>query len=307
MPELPEVETIRCGLNDLAANTTLLACTRLTEFCFNDANMLLPKYLNCKVASKLLFFKRQGKFLLASISNTDLGNLYIVFHLRMTGKLIYTNSLNNLPKHTHFYFTLKDDNANIHYLYFNDIRRFGGATVISEKDLSTYPSLNKLAFDAYTYQPKINKEPLSATKACALFCENIKRHPKTSLKTLLLDQSIIAGLGNIYADELLFANRIHPLSLPPYLDQKQLEDIFYSSKKLLQQAIACNGTSFSDYVDSLGRKGQFQFKLKVYKRYNVPCFNCQTPINKLKIAGRSSHFCPKCQLYYGPKQINCYN
>lgn len=307
MPELPEVETIKRGLNDLVSGSTLLACTHLTEFCFNDPECLLDKYINSASASKLLAFNRQGKYLIATITNSSIAKLYIVFHLRMTGKVIYTDDISNLPKHTHFYFTLENQDKLRHYLYFNDVRRFGGATCLSEKDLLTYQSLNKLAFDAYTYKASIEQKAMHEDEACAVFCKNIKSHPKTALKTLLLNQSVIAGLGNIYADELLFANQIHPLSLPAYLSDAQIINLFHSIKPLLEKAIGYNGTSFSDYVDSLGRKGQFQLQLKVYTRYKKACFNCQSKIAKLKIAGRSSHFCKKCQVYYGPKLLNCYN
>lgn len=307
MPELPEVETIRRGLNELTSNLDVIDFAHLTAHCLNDKDNLLKNYIQSSEPSRFLDFRRHGKFLIATIENSYLPHLCIVFHLRMTGKVIYTDSINALPKHTHFYLTLRDQRQDIHYLYFNDIRRFGGATVILEKNLPNYQSLKKLAFDAYTYQAAINQPELSENEAYELFHKALLKHPKTAIKSLLLDQSVIAGLGNIYADELLFLNQIHPLSLAPYLSQTQMINLFKSIKPLLDQAIGCNGTSFSDYVDSLGRKGQFQLQLKVYTRYKEACFNCHTPINKLKIAGRSSHFCPKCQVYYGPKQINCYN
>lgn len=301
MPELPEVETIRRGLNKLSSQTVLKDFTKVSPYCFHDSENLLANSLNGSEPLTLSQFVRQGKYLIAEIKQCEQIAFLIIFHLRMTGKLIVTDTVIDWPKHTHFYFTLEDKARATHYLYFNDIRRFGGAVVLTKEQIKAYSSLTKLAFDAYTYKLAYTSSPLKESDALACFQNNLVKHPKTPIKSLLLDQTVIAGLGNIYADELLFINQIHPLSLVSYLSFEQISKLFYSIKPLLTQAIGHHGSTFSDYVDSLGHKGTFQLELKVYKRSKQACSICQTEICKIKIAGRSSHFCPKCQAYYGPK------
>lgn len=295
MPELPEVETIRQGLNQKLSNSHLCSIVRLDNYCWHDET----SHFSLAADYKLSEFERQGKYLFAHLkSDTSAEDITLIFHLRMTGKLIITSTVTNLPKHSHFYFELKKDHK-ILYLYFNDVRRFGYVKLLPRQNLSFDQSLKKLGFDALTHKLTLNEKALTEKEAENAFIQGCRRHLHKNIKSALLDQSIIAGLGNIYADELLFSARIHPANLCCNLSEKNLQILYRSILPLLNKAISNHGTSFSDYVDSRGIKGNFQNYLQVYQRTSLPCYSCKTPIKKCKIAGRSTHFCPKCQIYYG--------
>lgn len=322
MPELPEVDTIRSSLNNLIAGQELVKIERLTPYCIDDPTGFFSAQNLANGHYQITAFRRHGKFLLCYLKvngqiKPAASYLVLIFHMRMTGRLVYSSDLQAWPKHTHFVLHLKKQAQEAAYVNFHDVRRFGGVKVIALKDLAQERSLLNLAFDAWTLEKGL-KEQLAAcepgekeavlrnfasaeadclSEAAALerFVRTFKQKAKRNIKTCLLDQSLIAGLGNIYADELLFAAQIHPERLLADISEAELRQLFALIKPLLAKSISLGGTSFSDYVDGLGRKGNFAKELKVFKQAKQPCANCARPLSKSRIAGRGTHFCTHCQ------------
>ena len=209
--------------------------------------------------------RRYGKFILVSLE----GGGYLVVHLGMTGRLLLGGPAG---KHTHA--VLKLDRG---VLLYDDSRQFGCIEFSQE-----FPA--RVA--------KLGPEPLEVPFED--FAAALKRR-KTRIKALLLNQSFLRGLGNIYADEALFRAGIHPLAVPSRLRRDRARRLHEAIVAVLTEAIAAGGSSISDYVDAHGRKGFFQFSHRVYQRTGEPCVTCGTPIRRLLVAQRSSHFCPQCQ------------
>jgi formamidopyrimidine-DNA glycosylase len=193
----------------------------------------------------------------------------------MTGQLKVIRSGEAVAPHTHVFFVL-DDGRELRY---TDIRRFGRMLLIPESGLAEFAA-------------QLGIEPLeiSAEEFCRFFGSRRAR-----VKALLLDQKVLRGIGNIYADESLFRARLHPARIAENLAKKQLLVLHGAVRQVLTEAIRSRGSSISDYVDSDGKRGEFQFHHRVYQRDGKPCFRCKTKIRRIIVAGRSSHFCPRCQ------------
>ncbi|MEN6310979.1 MAG: bifunctional DNA-formamidopyrimidine glycosylase/DNA-(apurinic or apyrimidinic site) lyase, partial [Acidobacteriota bacterium] len=205
--------------------------------------------------------------------------LTLVFHLKMTGQLLLAGRGAEPPdKHTRLVVKFRDGRSE---LRFRDVRKFGFLLCVSGNPEGACRELACLG-----------PEPLDISFddfAAAL------RGRKGRIKSLLLDQTVVAGVGNIYADEMLFDARIHPLTTTGALSQKDVVHLFASMKKILELAIAAKGSSISDYVDADGQAGEFQFLHKVYDREGEPCAACGRPIKRIVVGGRGTHFCPGCQ------------
>ncbi|MDP3964210.1 MAG: DNA-formamidopyrimidine glycosylase [bacterium] len=288
MPELPEVETV---VNDLRP---YLVGRRITK-----AIVLLPKMVQgsskrfiAAVKSKnILGLSRRAKILLFRLSR----GWTLVMHLKMTGQLVLqfpdgslrsgghmipggTEKLPNRFSHIIFHF----DNGSV--LYFNDLRQFGYVRLIPDQEMAEF-----------ILKKKIGPEPSDAAFSPDSFFSSLKRRSRSSIKSILLDQSVVAGLGNIYVDEVLFCAKVKPTRLAGGLTQKEKLLIFQSIPKVIQQAIAARGTT-RRYDDSgASVSGGMNKHLKVYGRENQPCRRCGTVIRRVKQGGRSSHFCPVCQ------------
>ncbi len=284
MPELPEIETIKNDLNQKILNKKIV-----------QIDIRLPKIVKSplsrfKTTLKNQTFKRvgrRGKLMILEINN----DLFLLIHLRMTGQLIYQEKNGiiagghsdakldfNLPgKHTHLFFTFDDKSQ----LFFNDLRQFGYAQLVNKKELA--PILLKFGVEPLEKEFTLNK------------LQELLKNKKRNIKAFLLDQSIIAGIGNIYADEILFASSVSPLRRTDTLTAKEISNIHTNTKKILQKAIKYRGTTFNNYVDSEGKKGSFLNFLQVYQRANKPCLKCKNLIQKTKVAGRGTSFCQKCQ------------
>jgi formamidopyrimidine-DNA glycosylase len=206
----------------------------------------------------------------------DLGEPWLLVHLGMTGQFTVSNG----PRedHTHFVCTLDDHNE----LRFRDIRRFGSVALYADRP----------ALDAFFVANGLGPEPfqLDAT----VLRESIQRS-KRNLKAILLDQTIVAGVGNIYADESLFEARLHPTILGQQATRQQTERLRDAIVAVLTRAIDKRGSSIRDYIGGSGLKGSMQDEFCVYGRTGEPCLRCSTPIARMVLAGRSTHFCPKCQ------------
>lgn len=274
MPELPEVETIRRSLAEklkgLIINNLDIYLDKIVK-----APTSIERFKEIVISKEIEGLDRRGKYLLLQLS----GGYKIVIHLRMTGRLLYVADYEDVTKHTHLIFHL----GNNYHLRFVDVRQFGTIYLLKDNELDTIKGLADLG-----------PEPLSEDFTLQLFADRLKKKNK-KIKQVLLDQDIVAGLGNIYADEVLFESHILPDRLANSLEAEEVEALYLSIVKTLTEAIEHRGTTFSDYVDGEGNKGEHQNHLKVYQRTEQPCSRCQCHIKKEKIAGRSSHYCPGCQ------------
>lgn len=275
MPELPEVETVVKGLRPLVENKVIV------EVEIREKNMIgypknnIQKFKKELLNSKIEKVKRRGKYIIFELNN----NKNMIIHLRMTGKLLVKEVKEFRDKHTHVIFTLADGQE----IRFNNIRKFGRVYLIDKDKPEQAGSLAKLG-----------PEPLSDKLTVSDF-KKLFDGRRAIIKSLLLNQHFIAGIGNIYADEILFRAGIKPNRTADTLTEKEKEKIYYNMREILQKGIIYGGTSFSDYVNAFGEKGSFQEKLRVHQRQGEKCLNCESEITKTKISGRSTYFCSQCQ------------
>lgn len=217
---------------------------------------------------------RKGKWLLFSI-----GDYYLCSHLRMEGKYFIKDSKEPINKHEHVIFSFFD-NTDLRY---HDTRKFGRMNLVLKDKLDTVSGVKKQGI-----------EPIDDNLTKEYLYEKFKKK-RLPMKTLLLDQTIISGLGNIYADEVLFASGINPLKLGKDITLEECQKIVDSSKRIILLAIKNGGTTIRSYTSSLGVTGHNQDNLKVHQRANQECFNCSTLITKTVVGGRGTYYCPKCQ------------
>ena len=284
MPELPEVETVR---RDCEA--TLIGHTiNRVEVCHRKPINGAPEdFAQALKGKKFLSFSREGKMITAHLS----GGLSLAIHLKMTGQLIiaqkdgelsgggHPDSLHTFPNaHTRIIFHCSDGAM----LYFNDQRLFGWVHLIKKGDSSEFSA--RLGPDAFTALPQLD-----------YFQVYQARYPRRTIKAMLLDQGFIAGIGNIYADEICWAVKVHPAMPLSSIDVKKMGDIRTSIRSILKNAVACRGTTFRSFVDGSGMPGGYVTCLEVYGRAGLPCSRCKTLIVKEKHAQRGTAFCPKCQ------------
>ncbi len=269
MPELPEVETVRRVLN----NT--LPGKRILRVDIRRKNLLYKQTASefCKriTEGNIIRVDRRGKFRLIQL---DKGTT-LMRHLGMSGRLLLSGGE---EKHTRLKFFLSHEMI----LAFHDPRMFGRAAVWTEKQVA----------DLYE---RLGPEPLDPDFTPSVLF-NLVRRRKASIKSLLLNQNFIAGLGNIYADESLFRAGIAPLTSGRLLTCEQSEKLFHSIKKVLNSAVVMGGTSLSDFLDPRHRHGTFQYRLRVYGREKQPCPVCGAEIKKSIVAQRGTHWCPHCQI-----------
>jgi formamidopyrimidine-DNA glycosylase len=268
MPELPEVETIARGLNKRVAGDTIRSVW------IGDKSNLLksPAAEIARVleGARIAQVRRVGKHILASLDRKE-GPAEWVIHLGMTGRMLVCEPDAELAKHTHLIAQLDSGRE----LRFVDPRRFG--------KLQVFPKPMFAAPGA---------EPIDADKErfVALF-----KGRKTPIKSALLNQALLSGIGNIYADESLFRAGVRPRRRASSLTRADLLRLYDAIQQVLAEAIAAGGSSVSDYVDAEGDEGFFQLQHRVYQRTGEPCLVCGTPIKRVVIARRSSHYCPHCQ------------
>lgn len=308
MPELPEVETVTRGLESRIVGKTIADFEARNKKSFIAQKGFSPESIK---DAKVKSVSRYQKMVLIELSI----NYFLVVHLKMTGQLVYQalavsgqglekkkqsnskdlSALNasfagghpeksyetELPnKHTHIIFTFKDGS----HLYFNDLRKFGWIKAIPKESLEEF--LAKFAYSA---------DPLTPEWLFDEFVQKAQRK-SVSAKQFLMDQKIAAGVGNIYADEALFDARVSPLKKAKDLSSEELKRIFNSVKKVFKKGIEYGGTTKSDYRNIDGSAGKMQNHLMVYGRYGEPCKKCDGTIERIKLGGRSTHYCPKCQV-----------
>jgi len=276
MPELPEVETVARDLQKEIAGQNIVSLT-LGKSDFIDNPGLLERELPGRT---ILRVERYGKFMLlrlsppASEASIQTQSALLV-HLGMTGALIPRAVSDPRAKHTHVVILLGDGRE----LRYVDPRRFGRMAYLSGDSLSK--ELRRFGLD-----------PLETSKN--EFVKQI-RSRKARIKALLLDQTVLRGVGNIYADESLWKARIHPAQLGARLKERQVGKLFSELQRILHNAIRLRGSSISDFLDAEGLPGEYQQHHRVYGREGKPCFRCKTVVRRIIVAGRSSYFCPNCQ------------
>lgn len=270
MPELPEIETIVRELQQKIIGQKIVS-----------VRIILPKIIKMDAKEFISLVegvyiqevKRRGKIIIILLSN----GMSLLVHLKLTGQLIDTAPEEPLNKHTHLIFELSGGR---HLRYF-DLRQFGYFLLAETAQLPRLRQLNLLGPDPLKIS--LNEfRKLISTRA-------------GRIKSLLLNQSFLAGIGNIYADEILHRARIHPLQSAKTLSDSRIEILYEAIKEVLIKAIEYKGSSVSDYVDSNGNKGNYQKFHQVYQREGKPCFTCTNKIARLKISNRSSYFCLDCQ------------
>ena len=272
MPELPEVETIRRGLSPLIIGEVIK-----DVFVEEDTLGLLAGSLSLDdlrsalIGSEIQELDRRGKYLIFSLSN---GFLWIA-HLRMTGQIVWTVAEDSSLTYQRAYISFESG----YDLRWADLRKFG-----------TW----QIATDILELEKKLGPEPLDAAFSVAYLQQLIKNRT-TPIKSLLLDQRFVAGLGNIYVDESLYQARIRPDTPSGQLSTRSITKLRKSCFSVLERAIEYGGASFSDYVDAYGDEGEAHMHVQVFRRDGKPCYQCGTIIQKIRLAGRGTHFCPTCQ------------
>jgi formamidopyrimidine-DNA glycosylase len=273
MPELPEVETIRLGLARVLPGKTVERVE--VRFAGAVAAPGREHFERCLPGRMFTGTGRRGKYLLCCLDDQSV----LAVHLRMTGKLIYSEGGLVADRHTHVVFSLGAET----YLSFHDIRKFGRLWWLPGERVKEISGLTSLG-----------PEPLSAQFDLAYLAGRLQKR-STSIKAVLLDQGFVAGLGNIYSDEILHRSGLLPARRADSLTAEEMKALLSAVRAVLTEAIAWRGTTFSDYRDAAGHAGGFQDRLSVYRRHNQPCLTCGTVINRTATAGRGTHFCPVCQ------------
>ena len=272
MPELPEVETVRRTL--LEGGLAGQAVSGLRILHPDAVRHPDPERFRAEVVGRTVRdVRRRGKFLLV-----DLGGPVLACHLRMTGRLWLSAPEEAPLPHTHVVFELSDGRE----LRFRDVRRFGGFSLIDPDGRGAPDLLARLG-------PEPEDLRLRQLEAAC------QRHARLPVKALLLDQEVVAGLGNIYADEALHRARVHPARTCGSLSRQEIQAILKALGAVLRDALRHRGTTLLDYRDGSGEPGGFREFLRVYGREGQPCRRCGAPIAKRRIAGRGTHFCPVCQ------------
>lgn len=274
MPELPEVETVLRTIQP-----------KLIGLRFTGVQITLPKIIRMPddpekfkdniIGKEILKISRRGKYLLFNL--TDGFNLLV--HLRMTGRLLYCQANEPLAKYTHLILVL-DNGCHLRYA---DMRQFGHLWLLPEEDMNNLAGYKDLGI-----------EPLEAKFTVSYLRKELKQK-HTRIKPLLLDQTFIAGLGNIYADEALHRAKINPERLAATLKPREAAQLHQTVRDVLLEGIEHRGSTVRDFIDGDGQPGNYQNLLRVYGREGKPCRNCGHNIVRKKIAGRSTYFCPTCQ------------
>ena len=273
MPELPEVETIARGLNkrvrDDAIDSVWLGKHR------EPLKSSAREISSAVTGTRIVGVRRVGKHIVfdlePKVSQNGLATRQWIVHLGMTGRMLVCSPEEQIPKHTHAVASL----ASGRELRFVDPRRFGRLSVATKESFAG-PGTEPLTISSDDFA-------------------NLFRRRKTPIKAALLNQKLLHGVGNIYADESLFRAGIRPKRQSGRLTRAELDRLHAAVKEVLKEAIKLGGSSVSDYVDAEGREGFFQLQHRVYLRTGEPCLVCKTPIKRTVLGGRGTHYCPKCQ------------
>lgn len=273
MPELPEVETIKKQLqNKIIGKKIKLVEIKLPRF----INLSVNDFKKTVEKTTIIGISRRAKILIISLSN----NWSLIIHLKLTGQLIYKKNQSKIDKYTHLIFHFTDKSQ----LFYNDLRQFGYIKLIESKKVSEF-----------LIKENFGPEPLEKDFTLEKFKKLLVKKSRQKIKPLLMDQTFLAGIGNVYAQEICFYAKILPYRKVSTLSDREIKKIYDGIKRILTSAIAHRGSSVDTYLDIYGLKGEYIPFLKVYNRENQPCLNCKTKIKTISLAGRGTCFCPGCQ------------
>lgn len=291
MPELPEVETVRRGLQQLVIGRQIKTVTSDTARSFPNSQADVKQFI---AGAKVSAVRRRAKVLMV-----DLDSAYtLVIHLKMTGQLVFVPASNDqdrfgaghptdslvgkLPdKSTRVIFGFEDGS----HLYFNDQRKFGWVKL--------YPTVE---VPTISFMQKVGPEPLEDDFTAQVFYERLQRRKNTTIKAAILDQTVLAGVGNIYADEGLWGAKIHPATRVKDVPRSAIDDLWRELREVMTLAIDKGGSSNRNYIDAEGRRGSYMDFARVFRRENQPCLrHPDVLIEKIRVAGRGTHICPVCQ------------
>jgi formamidopyrimidine-DNA glycosylase len=287
MPELPEVETIRAGLAKLLPGKVIKDVWYDWDKSFPNAPADVARFL---AGARIDKVRRRAKVLIVELS----GGWALIIHLKMTGQLVFVGKdqrfgaghpgkdmVGELPaKSTRVVLDFTDNSK----LYFNDQRKFGWMRLL--------PAIEIPEIDFFK---KVGPEPLDDDFTVSVFIERLMRRKNSNIKAVLLDQTVVAGIGNIYADESLWAAKIHPSTLVADAPKPKLVLLHNAIREVLALSIAKGGSTDKNYVDAEGQKGSYLAFANVFRKEGQPCPRCGTPIDKIRVAGRGTHVCPHCQ------------
>lgn len=288
MPELPEVETVRRGLSELIIGRVVTKVVHDTPKGFPNTPADVQQFL---IGSTITAVRRRAKVLLIDLS-TD---YTLVIHLKMTGQLVFRapgvafgaghpneSLIGELPdRSTRVTFTFVDGS----HLYFNDQRKFGWVRLM--------PTIEVPNID---FMQRVGPEPLEHDFTAPQFAERFTRRAKSPIKAAILDQTVVAGVGNIYADESLWGAKIHPLRKVASITKDEYETLYTELRDVMNLAIEKGGSTDKNYVNAEGKRGSYMDFARVFRREGQACPRCGTTIIKFKAAGRGTHICPQCQV-----------
>ena len=283
MPELPEVQTTVNGLNKTVKGLKIIGVwtSYNSPYFKNKEEIKNPRFFHkfkkLVVGKKILKAERRAKNILIHIS----GGYTILVHMKMTGHLMYEGYNKEDPFNAHIRLHFTFDNKK--HLYLSDLRKFAKVTLLDTDKLEE-------SFHLQTLGP----EPLDKKFTYKIFRERLLKRPKGRIKQVLMNPEIIAGIGNIYSDEILWRAYVHPLSLVGKIPEKNLKLMFKTTKETLRKGIDLGGDSMSDYRNIYGERGKFQDHHSAYQKHKTKCLkkNCSGILEKIRIAARSAHFCP---------------
>jgi len=288
MPELPEVETVRRGLSELIIGKAIASAVNDTPKSFPNTQTDVKQFM---IGAKVTAIRRRAKVLMIDLST----EYSLVIHLKMTGQLVYVGTkdrfgaghpndslVNALPdKSTRVTIGFDDDSQ----LFFNDQRKFGWVKLMPTLEIPNLP-----------FMKKVGPEPLEAEFTPQQFRDRFRRRARTNIKAALLDQSVVAGVGNIYADEALWGAKIHPTRLTGSITDDEFEALYTELREVMNLSIEKGGSSNRNYVNAEGKRGSYMDFARVFRREGLPCPRCGTTIEKSRVAGRGTHICPFCQV-----------
>lgn len=275
MPELPEVETVRRTLEPLIKGKTIKDVTVwYPKIIMGDAQEVAQQL----TGKKVMAVDRYGKYLLIRLNE----DLTLVSHLRMEGKYRLVTPDQPKQKHEHVQFEFTDGTA----LRYDDVRKFGRMHLVETGTERVTTGIRHLG-------PEPSSEEFTVN-----YFKNALAKKKKNIKNTLLDQSVVSGLGNIYVDEVLWKSKIHPLSSANRIPVEQLQVLHDNINQTITQAIKLKGTSVHTFLDAAGDSGQYQNELKVYGHVDDACVRCGATLEKIKVNGRGTTFCPQCQVIY---------
>ena len=288
MPELPEVETVRRGLDKLVVHKTIQSMVSDTPKSLLTSIATIDQFA---LGAHIVAVRRRAKVLLIDLSS----EYTLMIHLKMTGQLVYIDKsdrfgaghpndslINALPDKSTRVTTAFTDGS---HLYFNDQRKFGWIKLLPTPLVPEDP-----------FMQKVGPEPLEPSFTASVFIQRIQRRKGTTIKAALLDQTVLAGIGNIYADEALWGAQIHPAVRVRELDNAQLTKLHSELTDVLRLSIEKGGSTDRNYVNAEGKKGSYIDFARVFRREGLPCPRCESIIEKSRVAGRGTHTCNTCQL-----------